>query len=127
MRPPPIESHAARNFPASNGTCFRRGWYTVRTIFASRMAWAFFTPRFFPLGLHPLLGRVERPEHQRGGLRGRPLQVGVPELAAAEPLDFAGALVRAQDQPGVRQEVPDVGEPADRVDRVDYVNHCQFR
>ena len=100
-----------RNRLASKATCFRHRWYTVRPIFASRIARALLLPRFF-LPLHPRLRRRQRSQHQARRLGERPLQVRVADLLAARALHLPGALVRAAHQPGVRQEVADLGEAA---------------
>src|SRR5262245_8852407 len=66
----------------------------------------------------PLLGLLTLAEEQAGRLREGPFEMGVADLVAAGALLLARRLVGAADQPGVGEELADLGEAADVVDFV---------
>src|SRR5262245_56554492 len=67
----------------------------------------------------PLLGLLVLAEEQAGRLREGPFEVGIADLVAAGALLLAGRVVGATDQPGVGEELADLGEAADVVDLVE--------
>src|SRR6516162_8225184 len=67
----------------------------------------------------PALGLLAFAEQQAGRLGEGPFEMGVADFVAAGALLLPGRFVDTADQPGVRQELANLGEPADVVDLVE--------